>query len=136
MSAIKSTRRRSPKLMPLATRRSNWKNIGIVKLLRPRSPTQPVSVVLAGGVYGTPALVRHLVGLMNATLEMYGETVAPAVPAATTEGRISEAPRSRRESSLVITLNGLPEETSISGAIVMSLIALFMKESPDLCGEV
>src|SRR5262249_47761732 len=48
-----------------------------------------------------------------------GEIVPPLV---SNEGRASEAPRSSRVSSLVMILNGRPEETSMIGATVNPLM--------------
>src|ERR1700674_1848721 len=108
----------------------------MVNLLRPRSPVQPSGGVIPGTVKGWPALVRQTVGGPKTTPGIKGEVVAPGAPATEREGRIWDAPRSRRVSSPVMTLKGLPEESSTSGARVKSLKKLCTKESPPLCGEV
>src|SRR5713101_6572549 len=59
-SAMRSRRKRSPKLMPLETRRWNWQNPGDVKPSRPRVPKQTNGA--AGEVKGCLALVRQTVG--------------------------------------------------------------------------
>src|SRR5208282_5571027 len=51
------------------------------------------------------------------------------------EGRAWDAPRSRRVSSPLMTLKGLPEETSMIGDRVKSAIRCFQKLSPPLAGE-
>src|SRR5215472_14445045 len=62
---------------------------------------------------------------------MKAEVVPPAPPAAT-EGRAWDAPRSRRVSSPVITLNGRPEESSTIGESVKSPKKRLKTLSPDL----
>ena len=57
---------------------------------------------------------------------MYGEVV----PLDTIDGRASEAPRSNLVSVPVITLKGLPEETSIIGATVNPPAKCFHASSP------
>src|SRR6516162_6548604 len=128
---------RSPRLTAFATRISQEKNMGMVKRLRLRSPTQPSGGVIPGTVYGVfgPALVQQLVGAANAQFLTKGVVVAPAVPAGTMEGRSLLAPRSSRVSSPVMISYGRPEETSMSGATVQLLKNALTKPSPGTCGE-
>src|SRR5271165_4357596 len=134
-SAITCTWRRSPKLIALAMRISNWKKPGMEYLSRPRVPVQPAGGVIPGIEKGTLWLVRHWVASKKAAPGIYGSVVAPGVPMGTMLGRIEEAPRSRRVSSLVMMLKGRPEETSIRGATVKLLKKARVKDSPDLWGE-
>src|SRR5215469_3797584 len=119
---------RSPRLTAFATRISQEKNMGMVKRLRLRSPTQPSGGVIPGTVYG-------VVGAANAQFLTKGVVVAPAVPAGTMEGRSLLAPRSSRVSSPVMISYGRPEETSMSGATVQLLKNALTKPSPGTCGE-
>src|SRR5262249_20629180 len=107
-SAIRSTLHRSPSGIVFDNRISIWKNPGPVKAFRPRLPAQPAGGVKNGTVKGVPALVRQTSATPNCVPEMNGEVV----PLETTEGRAWEAPRSRRVSVPVMTLNGRPEDTS------------------------
>src|SRR5580692_272355 len=61
-SAMRSRRKRSPKLMPFETRRSNWKNPGDVNLSRPSVPKQPKGGATPVTEKGCLALVRQTVG--------------------------------------------------------------------------
>lgn len=124
-SAMRSRRKRSPKLMPLETRRSNWKNPGDVKASRPRVPKQPNGA--AGETKGCLELVRQTVGRPKLAPGMNGEAVAPP-----RSGRTPSELNNKRRSSPVMTLKGLPEETSTSGARVKSLKKLCANESPPL----
>ena len=53
-------------------------------------------------------------------------------PLETTDGRAWEAPRSKRVSVPVITLKGLPEESSMIGATVKPPTKCFQALSPPL----
>src|ERR1700687_584975 len=80
---------------------------------------------MPGTVKSAPEFVLHEVAVVKVKPGMNGEEVAPP-----TEGRACEAPRSRRASLPVMTLNGLPEETSMSGATVKPLASHFNVPSP------
>src|SRR5581483_3442453 len=86
----------------------------------------PAQVAVASG---WRRQTRHALATPKVTPGMNGEVVVPPLP---TDGRAWEAPRSRRVSSPVITLNGRPEETSTIGAKVKSPMKCFQAPSPDL----
>src|SRR5258707_9013777 len=124
-SAMRSRRNRSPKLIPLEMRRSNWKNPGDVKASRPSVPKQPNGA--AGETKGCLELVRQTVGRPKLAPGMNGEVVAPP-----RSGRTPCELNNKRRSSPVMTLNGLPDETSTSGANVKSLKNAWANELPPL----
>src|SRR5207249_3040782 len=126
-SAMRSSLNRSPSGMRLDTRKSHWKKLGIVKRFRPRLPSQPAG---AGSTpvdgKGEPSFARQTLAGPKVTPGMYFSEVVP-VPLATMEGRAWEAPRSRRVSWPVMTLNGRPEENSIIGETVKPSMKYFAK---------
>src|ERR1051326_731263 len=98
-SAMRSKRKRSPKRRLLETRRSTSKKPGPVKVLRPRLPSQPCDGETPGMEKAEPSLARQTLAGMKLTPEINGEVVPEP-----TEGRAWEAPRSRRVSWPVRTL--------------------------------
>ena len=128
-SAIRSSFRRSPKGICLDRRRSTSKKPGPTKALRPRLPSQPKGGVKGGTENVEPLLVRQILAGAKCTPGIKGEVVPPLE---TTDGRAWEAPRSKRVSVPVRTLNGRPEETSMIGASVKFPMKCFHGLSPTL----
>src|SRR5260370_35334246 len=104
--------------------RSNGKNPGEVKGSRPRVPKQPKGGATPVTVKGCLALGRQTEGRPKLAPWMKGEVVAPP-----RSGRTPSELKSKRRSSPVMTLNGLPKATSMSGANVKSLRKFGANES-------
>ena len=121
---------RSPKGMAFERRISHWKKLGMRKRSRPRLPTQPAGGAMNGTVKALPLLVKQTFAGTKTTPGMNVEVVP--LPLAVMEGRAWDAPRSRRVSSPVMTLNGRPEENSTMGESVKSPKKRLKNPSPDL----
>src|SRR5579859_75347 len=130
-SAMMSNFSRSPSGIRRESRISHSKKLGMTKRLRPRLPSHPAGGATSGTVNEAPLLSRQVLAGTKTTPGMNVEAV-PAVPLGATEGRACEAPRSKRVSSPVMTLYGLPEENSTMGESVKSPKKRLKAPSPDL----
>ena len=96
-------------------------------MMRSDFPDQIMMVAGTRMAKAEPLFVRQTFASPNVTPGRKGDIVAPP-----TDGRACEAPRSRRVSSAVMTLNGLPEENSTMGESVKSPMKCWKNPSPDL----
>src|SRR6266568_659659 len=130
-SAMMSNFSRSPSGKRRERRISHWKKLGMTKRSRPRLPVQPAGGATSGTVKLAPLLSWQTLAGTNTTPGMNVEVV-PVVPLGAMEGRACDAPKSKRVSSPVMTLNGRPEENSTMGESVKSPKKCFKAPSPDL----
>src|SRR5579864_4816824 len=131
ISAIRSMLKRSPKKMRLETRMSSKTVHGVTPALRPRLPSScsRVGVVPVGLV----ALGRkpRIQGSWNCPLGEYFELyVVPHAGSTNVFGRPVSEESCRLSPLPVMMLNGRPDETSITGANVQSLISFLPKLPP------